>query len=71
MWNDAGVGYLSGLPESQRAALARVNQPGFAKLREYLGAGDALAFLGAGASVPLYPLWSGLIGHWCTRRRTG
>jgi tetratricopeptide (TPR) repeat protein len=63
MWNDAGAGYLSGLPESQRAALARVNQPGFAKLREYLDAGDPLAFLGAGASLPLYPLWAALIRH--------
>ncbi|MFF5292612.1 SIR2 family protein [Paractinoplanes globisporus] len=44
-------------------ALARVNGPGLAALREYLAAGDAVAFLGAGASAPLYPLWAGLIGE--------
>jgi tetratricopeptide (TPR) repeat protein len=51
------------LPETQRAVLARVNGPGLAKLREYLAAGEAVAFLGAGASAPLYPLWTELIGQ--------
>jgi hypothetical protein len=32
-------------------------------LREYLAADDAVAFLGAGVSVPLYPLWAKLIGQ--------
>jgi hypothetical protein len=42
-------------------ALAAVNQPGLAALRRYLAGGDAVAFLGAGVSRPLYPLWSGVI----------
>jgi hypothetical protein len=60
---DLGDGYLSGLPENQRDELARVNGPGLAALREYLSSGEAVAFLGAGASRPLYPLWDGLIGE--------
>ncbi|MFF5292613.1 SIR2 family NAD-dependent protein deacylase [Paractinoplanes globisporus] len=55
--------YLSGLEPEQARALARVNAPGLAALREYLAAGEAVAFLGAGASAPLYPLWEGLIGE--------
>ena len=55
--------YLAGLPEPQRAALGRVNAPGLAALTGYLSAGDAVAFLGAGVSRPLYPLWDGLIGE--------
>ena len=55
--------YLAGLPEPQRAALDRVNAPGLAALTGYLSAGDAVAFLGAGVSRPLYPLWDGLIGE--------
>ena len=43
--------------------LERVNRPGLAALRSYLGSRDAVAFLGAGASAPLYPLWDGLIGE--------
>jgi tetratricopeptide (TPR) repeat protein len=42
--------------------LARVNGPGLSALREYLASGQAVAFLGAGVSAPLYPLWTGLIG---------
>jgi tetratricopeptide (TPR) repeat protein len=34
-----------------------VNEPGLARLHELLASGDTLAFLGAGASAPLYPLW--------------
>ena len=41
--------------------LELVNADGEAALREYLGSGAAVAFLGAGASVPLYPLWGELI----------
>jgi hypothetical protein len=47
--------YLAGLPASQRAELERVNAGGLSALREYLPAGEAVAFLGAGVSVPLYP----------------
>jgi hypothetical protein len=32
-------------------------------LRRYVASGEALAFLGAGVSVPLYPLWAGVIGE--------
>src|SRR5215831_7741292 len=63
MVGDAEADYLSGLPVGQREALARTNEPGLSKLRECLAAGDAVAFLGAGVSVPLYPLWTALIGQ--------
>jgi tetratricopeptide (TPR) repeat protein len=43
--------------------LAQVNGPGLKALRRYLDAGEAVAFLGAGASAPLYPLWSAAIGE--------
>ena len=62
MVGDLVAGYLGGLPADQRAELARVNGPGLAALRDYLDSGQAVAFLGAGASAPLYPLWDGLIG---------
>jgi hypothetical protein len=63
MTEDLGGGYLSGLPEDQRDELTRVNAPGLTALREYLSSGQAVAFLGAGVSTPLYPLWDGLIGE--------
>ena len=63
MAGETGPGYLSGLPEDQRETLARVNAPGLSRLREYLATADAVAFLGAGVSVPLYPLWATLIGQ--------
>jgi len=44
------------------AELARLNEPGLRALRGYLASGQAVAFLGAGASAPLYPPWAGLIG---------
>lgn len=40
-----------------------MNKPGLTALRDYLATGQAVAFLGAGVSVPLYPLWNGLIGE--------
>ena len=40
-----------------------MNGPGLAALRDYLASGEAVAFLGAGVSAPLYPLWDGLIGE--------
>jgi hypothetical protein len=57
------VSYLAGLPAAQQAELAQVNEPGLRALREYLASGQAVAFLGAGASAPLYPLWDGLISE--------
>lgn len=53
--------YLGSLPESERRELARVNRAGLAALREHLASGQAVAFLGAGASAPLYPTWTALI----------
>ncbi len=63
MSEDFPAEYLSGRPDPQRQELARVNGPGLAALRDYLASGEAVAFLGAGASAPLYPLWDGLIGE--------
>ncbi|MFF5292610.1 SIR2 family NAD-dependent protein deacylase [Paractinoplanes globisporus] len=62
MSEDAGAGYLSGLEPGRAKDLARVNRPGLEALRGYLAAGEAVAFLGAGASAPLYPLWTQMIG---------
>jgi tetratricopeptide (TPR) repeat protein len=62
MVGDLVAAYLAGLSAGQRAALERVNAPGLAALRGYLKSGQAVAFLGAGVSAPLYPLWDGLIG---------
>lgn len=56
-----GDAYLDGLPEPDRSRLAEVNAPGLARLGEYLSAGEAIAFVGAGASAPLYPLWRTLV----------
>ena len=55
--------YLDGLPPAQAAELARVNKPGLTALRDHLATGQAVAFLGAGVSAPLYPLWTGLFGE--------
>jgi tetratricopeptide (TPR) repeat protein len=63
MSGDHADDYLAGLPADQRAELTRVNEPGLSALRGYLAAGQAVAFLGAGVSAPLYPLWVGLIGN--------
>jgi SIR2-like domain len=62
MVGDLARDYLDLLPAGQAAELARVNELGLAALRGYLRSGEAVAFLGAGASAPLYPLWAGLIG---------
>ena len=62
MTEDLTADYLAALPEAQREALARVNGPGLEALRGYLTLGEAVAFLGAGVSAPLYPLWAELIG---------
>ena len=63
MAGDLDTAYLAGLPADRRAGLERVNAPGLTALRGYLRSGAVVAFLGAGVSVPLYPLWSGLIGE--------
>jgi hypothetical protein len=60
---DLNTGYLARLPAGQRVVLQRVNAPGLAALRGHLRSGEAVAFLGAGASAPLYPLWAALIGE--------
>jgi hypothetical protein len=63
MVGDLAAGYLGGLPSAQAEELAQVNGPGLTALRGYLALGQPVAFLGAGVSVPLYPLWNGLIGE--------
>ena len=63
MNGDGAGNYLGGLPPEQAAELRRVNKPGLSALREYLDSGQAVAFLGAGVSAPLYPLWAALIGE--------
>lgn len=63
MGGDVPADYLAGLTGTQRAELTRVNGPGLAALRRYLADREAVAFLGAGVSAPLYPLWAGLIGQ--------
>ena len=60
---EGSAGYLGGLPREQAAELARVNEPGLTALRHYLASGQAVAFLGAAVSAPLYPLWDGLIAE--------
>ncbi|MGH3694700.1 MAG: SIR2 family protein [Pseudonocardiaceae bacterium] len=53
--------YLDGLAEDQRAELEKVNGAGRTLLQEILDEGQGLAFLGAGVSAPLYPLWAEVI----------
>jgi tetratricopeptide (TPR) repeat protein len=60
---DHGDDYLAGLPPERAAELAQVNGPGLTALHGYLDSGAAVAFLGAGVSAPLYPLWDGLISE--------
>ncbi|HET9255754.1 MAG TPA: SIR2 family protein [Pseudonocardiaceae bacterium] len=55
--------YLANVTPGQARVLADVNAAGLDALREYLARGDAVAFLGAGASAPLYPMWSELIAE--------
>jgi len=62
MGGEIAADYLDGLPPEQAAELTRVNEPGLTALRGYLASGEVVAFLGAGVSAPLYPLWNGLIG---------
>jgi hypothetical protein len=60
---DAPSRYLADLTEEQQKTLQRVNRRGLSDLRTYLDAGNAVAFLGAGASAPLYRLWAALISE--------
>lgn len=53
--------YLSGLSESDADRLSAANAPGLSALTKHLASGQAVAFLGAGASAPLYPLWIPLV----------
>ncbi|HET9656704.1 MAG TPA: SIR2 family protein [Kineosporiaceae bacterium] len=53
--------YLAGLAGGDAARLEGVNRPGVGRLRGYLAAGDVVAFLGPGASAPLYPPPRGVI----------
>jgi tetratricopeptide (TPR) repeat protein len=53
--------YLGGLPPAWAEELARVNSPGLTALHKHVASRGAVAFLGAGVSAPLYPLWDGLI----------
>ncbi|MDQ3763878.1 MAG: SIR2 family protein, partial [Actinomycetota bacterium] len=61
MQGDAQAAYLAGVAPGQSQRLATVNAVGLEHLRGYLASGEAVAFLGAGASAPLYPMWSELI----------
>jgi tetratricopeptide (TPR) repeat protein len=63
MRGDLPTSYLSALSEAQRKAVSHTNGPGLEALRDYLDSGQAVAFLGAGVSAPLYPLWTPLIGQ--------
>ncbi|WP_197281318.1 MULTISPECIES: SIR2 family protein [unclassified Mycobacterium] len=51
------------MPQDQAEKLRAVNAPGLNDLRRYLAEGKAVAFLGAGASTPIYPLWGTVIGQ--------
>jgi tetratricopeptide (TPR) repeat protein len=58
---NAQAAYLAAVTPEQAQALAEVNAAGLDDLRTYLASGEAVAFVGAGASAPLYPMWSELI----------
>ena len=60
---DACDAYLDALDPTSRATLAAVNRAGLKRLHEGLTTREAIAFVGAGASTPLYPLWDGVIGE--------
>ena len=55
--------YLEGLSRTDTHDLSRANEAGFESLRAHLAHGTAVAFLGAGASAPLYPPWQDLISE--------
>jgi hypothetical protein len=53
--------YLDGLPAQVREVLAAANQAGLDELSRRFDDGTAVAFLGAGVSTPIYPLWPELM----------
>jgi hypothetical protein len=55
--------YLAGLAPEQREVLERVNGPALGALLRHLAASEAIAFVGAGASMPLYPVWTDLMAQ--------
>ncbi len=63
---DEPTRYLASLPTDERATLQDLNRPALRALRSRLDDKDAIAFLGAGVSTPLYPLWTGLISELLT-----
>lgn len=60
---DACDAYLEALDPTSRATLAAVNRAGLKRLHDGLTTRQAIAFVGAGASAPLYPLWDGVIAE--------
>jgi tetratricopeptide (TPR) repeat protein len=63
MGADHQADYLAGVGPENAALLAGVNRAGLRRLRSYLESEQAVAFLGAGSSSPLYPLWAGVISE--------
>jgi hypothetical protein len=61
MLDDFPDDYLAGLPLGARNNVARVNRAGIRTLRDYLGSGEAIAFLGSAASGPIYPRVDGIL----------
>ena len=60
---DHSAAYLADVLPEQAQELTAVNKTGLTALRSYLDAGEAVPFLGAGTSAPLYPLWGGVIAE--------
>lgn len=60
---DGVSAYLAGMAPEPARRLAAVNGAGVAALHKYLASGEVVAFLGAGASAPLYPLWQAVIAE--------
>jgi len=60
---DPAAPYLAGVTPKQTEQLAAMNKTDLKALRSYLDAGEAVAFLGAGTSAPLYPLWGEVIAE--------
>ena len=64
------AGHIILLCNNERAAPMTIwrdipgNEHAFERLRALLDGGRAISFVGAGASVGLYPLWGGLITAW-------
>jgi hypothetical protein len=53
--------YLDDLDPDQRNGLIKVNRDARRTLTELLSDRKGIAFLGAGVSAPLYPLWDALV----------